>query len=172
MNASVLVAYATRYGSTQEVAEAIAATLLESGLHVDLRAMQDVETLEGYDAVVLGTALYMYHWHKDAVRFLARHRAALAKRPVAIFTLGPVHDPHDDKEFGDARTQLDKELAKYPWLEPVALELFGGAFDPAKLRFPLNVLAGKAPASDARGWTAIRAWAHDLAAKLEPVVPH
>jgi menaquinone-dependent protoporphyrinogen oxidase len=170
MKSSVLVAYTTRYGSTQEVAEAVAGTLREHGLQIEVRDMRDVQTLDGYDAVVLGAALYMFHWPRTAIRFLKRHRAALAERPVAIFALGPVHEPHDDKEFGVSRTQLDNELAKLPWLEPIALELFGGVFDPAKLRFPLNVLAGQAPASDARDWNAIRAWASDLATKFQPAL--
>jgi menaquinone-dependent protoporphyrinogen oxidase len=162
MTSSVLVGYATGYGSTQEVAEAIGATLREGGLEVDIRPVREVGNLEGYSAVVLGAPLVMHRVHKDAERFLSRHRQALTERPVAVFALGPVHDPHDEKEWQDSRAQLDKELAKYPWLTPAAVELFGGKFDPAKLAFPLNRLAGKEPASDARDWTAIRAWAADL----------
>ena len=112
MSASVLLAYATRYGSTQEVAEAVAATLRERGLEVDFQPMRDVRTLDQYCAVVLGAPLYMFHWHKDALNFLARHRAALTTRPVAIFALGPFHN--DDKEYQEVREQLDKELVKFP----------------------------------------------------------
>jgi menaquinone-dependent protoporphyrinogen oxidase len=170
MSTSVLVAYATRYGSTQEVAEAVAATLRESGLEVDLQPMRTVGTLTGYSAIVLGAPLYMFRWHKDALRFLARHRQALTERPVAVFALGPVHDPYDESEWQSSRAQLDKELAKFPWLVPVAVEIVGGKFDPAKLRFPINLFAGKEPASDIRDWTAIRAWASDLPGKLQPAV--
>jgi menaquinone-dependent protoporphyrinogen oxidase len=162
MASAVLVGYATKYGSTQEVAEVIAATLRESGLAVDIQPVREVRDLEGYGAVVLGAPLMMGRFHKDADRFLSRHRQALTERPVAVFALGPVHDPHDEKEWQDSRGQLDKELAKYPWLTPAAVELFGGKFDPAKLTFPLNRLAGKEPASDARDWAAIRTWAADL----------
>jgi menaquinone-dependent protoporphyrinogen oxidase len=108
----------------------------------------------------------MFHWHKDALGFLSRHREALTQRPVAVFALGPTHDPYDEKEWQDSRDQLDKELSKFPWLAPVALEMFGGKYDPAKLRFPINLLAGKEPASDLRDWTAIRAWAADLKPSL------
>ncbi|HEX6288134.1 MAG TPA: flavodoxin domain-containing protein [Herpetosiphonaceae bacterium] len=170
MNTPILIAYATRYGSTQEVAEVIAATLRQQGLVADLQPMGSVQTLDGYGAVVLGAALYMFHWPKDALRFLSRHRAALTERPVAVFALGPVHDPHDEQEWQASRAQLDQELARFPWLTPIAVALFGGTFDPAKLRFPMNWLAGKAPASDARDWTAIRSWAHDLAAALAPAL--
>jgi menaquinone-dependent protoporphyrinogen oxidase len=168
VSAFVLVGYATRYGSTQEVAEAVAETLREGGLTVELEPLRDVRTLEGYDAVVLGASLYMYRWHKDARRFLSRHRKALEERPVAVFALGPVHDPHDEEEWQDSRAQLDRALAKYSWFKPIAVEVFGGKFDPALLRFPLNLFAGKEPASDIRDWVAIRTWANNLAAKFEP----
>ena len=90
---------------------------------------------------------------------------------MAIFVLGPTHT--DEKEWQGSRAQLDKELAKYPWLNPVALEMFGGKYDPAKLRLADKLLAAlpaspahNMPASDARDWAAIRAWASNLAAKL------
>ena len=171
MATSVLVGYATRYGSTQEVAEAVVATLRKCGLAVDIQPMREVHTLTGYRAVVLGAPLFMFRWHKDALRFLSRFCEALRERPVAVFALGPTHDPYDEKEWRDSGAQLDKELAKFPWLTPVALEMFGGKYDPAKLRFPINWLAGKESASDLRDWTAVRAWASNLAAKLETALP-
>jgi menaquinone-dependent protoporphyrinogen oxidase len=167
MSTSVLVAYATRYGSTQEVAEAVTATLRECGLSVDLRPAHEVDTLTRYNAVVLGAALYMFRWHKDALRFLSRHRKALMERPVAIFALGPTHNPYDEKEWLNSNTQLDKGLAKFPWLKPIAREMFGGKYDPTKLRFPLNLFAGAEPESDLRDWTAISSWTNELALKLE-----
>ena len=170
MSTSILVAYATRYGSTQEVAEVVATTLREKGLEVAIQPMRDTLSLEGYHAVVLGAALYMNHWHKDALHFLSRFHEALMERPVAIFALGPLHT--DEKEWQGAREQLDKELEKFPWLTPIALEILGGKFDPAKLRFPYNLLPGlkNMPVSDVRDWTAIRAWASDLATKLQPIL--
>lgn len=166
MSTAVLVAYATSYGSTREVAEAIATSLRECGLAVDVQPAREVSSLADYGAVVLGAPLIMFHWHKDAHKFLSRHREALGQRPVAIFTLGPVSVPRNDKEWQDSHVQLDKELAKYPWLSPVAIEILGGKFDPKELRFPMSWLASKAPASDARDWDAIRAWASGLCAKL------
>ena len=168
MSSLVLVAYATRHGSTQEVAGAVAASLRERGLDVELQPAREVQGLERYQAIVLGTALYMFHFHKDARRFLARHRAALAERPVAIFALGPINDV--EKEWQGVRAQFDKELAKFPWLAPVAKEVFGGKFDPAKLRFPYNLLPAhkRLPASDIRDWKAIHDWAGGVAGKLQP----
>ena len=86
---------------------------------------------------------------------------------MAIFALGPF-TTGDEKEWQGSREQLDKELAEFPWLTPVALEIFGGKFDPAKLRFPYNLFMHQVPAIDLRDWTAIRAWASNLAVKLQP----
>jgi menaquinone-dependent protoporphyrinogen oxidase len=167
MATSILVAYATRYGSTQEVAESIAAALREGGLEADLQPMRSVKTLDAYRAVVLGAALYVGKWHKDAHQFLSRHQAALIQRPVAIFALGPIGT--DEKEMQGSRAQLDKELASYTWLAPVAMEMFVGRYDPARLRFPDSLLTRlpasplhQLPASDQRDWAAIRGWANTL----------
>ena len=172
---SILVTYASRYGSTQEVAEAVTATLREHGLEVDLRPMREVRTLEGYRAVVMGAPLYIGHWQKDMQSFLAQHRESLMQRQVALFTLGPTQP--DEKDWEDVRAQLEQEMAKYPWLKPAATELFGGKYDPAKLRFPDTLLAKlpasplhKMPASDIRDWTAIRTWASNLVTQLQPAL--
>jgi menaquinone-dependent protoporphyrinogen oxidase len=168
MSARILVGFATRTGSTQEVAETIAATLREGGLSIVCQPMKEVQTLDGYGAVVLGAPLYMFRWHKDAKRFLSRHHQALMERSVAVFALGPFHD--EAKEFQDARAHLDKELLKFPWFAPAAIEIFGGKFDPTKLSFPMNLIPAlkQMPASDIRDWAAIRAWASGLAATLQP----
>jgi menaquinone-dependent protoporphyrinogen oxidase len=172
MSASVLVAYATRYGSTQEVAEAVEATLRERGLEVDIQPMRKVRSLDQDRAVVLGAPLFWNGWHKDAHSFLSRHREALTQRPVAIFALGPFHSPIDEKEWQYSREQLEKELAQFPWLNPAAIEIFGGKFDPEKLTFPHNLVPAlkQIPASDIRDWTAIRAWVSDLATQFQPML--
>ncbi len=171
MSDSILVAYATRYGSTQEVAERVAATLRECGLKVEVKPARQVRDLEGYRAVVLGAPLYIGRWLKDAQSFLGRHQQALIGRPVAIFTLGPTQA--EGLKSPEVRVQLDQELAKYPWLKPIAAELFGGKYDPAKLHFLDRLLGAlpasplyNMPASDVRDWEAISAWANSLVAKL------
>jgi len=171
METKVLVAYASTNGSTQEIAEAIAGTLRENGLSVDLQPMRKVQSLQEYRAVVLGAPLYMFHWHKDVLKFLPKHRDALVELPVAIFASGPSFTG-DEKECQEVHRQIHKELAKFPWLTPLAVEIMGGKFDPAKLRFPLNLLPAlkNLPASDLRDWTAIRAWASGLAVKFQPAV--
>lgn len=171
MATSVLVGYATRYGSTQEVAEAVAAALREGGHEVKVERLKDVRSLEGYSAVVVGAPLYIGSLLDDAKRFLTQHQAALAQRPLAVFSLGPLDLA--EAEAKGAREQLDKELAKFPALKPVDVALFAGKFDPKALRFPdslLTVLPAsplhQRPASDKRDWAAIRAWAGQLPAKL------
>src|SRR5512147_1212577 len=117
MHEKVLVAYASKYGSTQEVAEAVAETLRERGIEVDLQPMRKVRTLAGYGTVVLGAPLYFGFWHKDAINFLSHNEDTLSQQPVAIFPLGPISN--DKEELQGSRAQLDKELAKFPWLRPV-----------------------------------------------------
>jgi menaquinone-dependent protoporphyrinogen oxidase len=174
MAAPILVAYATKYGSTQEVAEAIAARLREHALEVEVQPASAVRSLDQYSAVVLGGPFFVGRWHKDTSSFLKRHRAALMARPVAIFALGPLAGS-TEQQWQDAREQLDKTLPNFPWLAPVAVEMFGGVYDPAKLRFPDSLVRSlpasplkNAPASDARDWPAIRAWADKLASTLQP----
>jgi len=160
---SILLAYATRFGSTQEVAETVAATLREAGLEVDLQPMQDVKSLECYDAVVLGAAIYNAKWNVVAHQFVSQYQDALAQLPVAIFTLGPLSA--SDAAKRNSRRQLDMELAKYPWLKPVALEIFAGKYDPSKPG--MGFFDRFLPARDVRNWDAIRAWANELSAQLQ-----
>lgn len=150
----ILVAYASRHGSTREVAEAVAGELLLQGLEVELRDAASVRSVAGYGAVVLGGALYTGRLHRDARRFLARHGK---ERPLAVFALGP--KTLAEEEVAQSRAQLDKALVG---LEPVSAAIFGGVVDPAKLRFPFS----RMPASDARDWDAIRAWARSLVGEL------
>lgn len=159
---SILVSYASRYGSTQEVAETIANTLRDAGLVVDIQPMKDVTKLNSYDAVVLGAAIYNARWHPDAHNFLLQHQEDLKQRPVAIFVLGPIAPTNG--AMRNSRRQLDSELAKYPWLKPAAVAIFAGKYDPSKpgMGFFERLL----PASDHRDWAAIRAWGNALPAQL------
>jgi len=163
--AKVLVAYASKYGSTREVAEAVAAGLREQGHDSDVRAARDVRDVDGYSAVVLGGALYFFRWHRDARRFLARHRRALEHVPVAVFGMGPIEDTAE--QFEGARKQVDKALGKHGWLEPASVAVFGGRVDPSGLRFPDNNPAFKSmPPTDIRDWGEIRLWAQELTSSL------
>ena len=156
----VLVAYASKRGSTREVAEAVAGPLAEDGLDVETRAADEVDDLTPYAGVVLGGGLYMGRWHKDARRFIAQYRKALRDMPVAVFAMGP--DKMDAEKVAGSRAQLDRALAKVPEIETISVAIFGGVVDPSMFPFPLN----RIPASDARDWDAIRTWADEVGAVL------
>ena len=146
---NVLMAYATKNGSTQQVAEVIAATLREHGSRVALLPARAVrEPVTGYELVVLGAPLYSGRWHRDAHRFLRRHRRELSGVPVAVFGMGPRSDTED--AWRRSRAQLDRALAKRGWLGPVAVTVFGGVDPPGH---------GKRPRRDLRNWETIRGWA-------------
>ena len=170
MNGKVLVAYATRYGSTGEVAEAIALRLHELGLEADAKSVKKAHSLDGYDGVIFGAPFYLGGMLKDGRAWLESQRAALEQRPSAIFTLGPTSAADD---LAEASKQIDKVLQALPWLEPVAATMFVGAYDPTRLRFadrlvtmpPASPLHGL-EAHDDRDWEAIRAWADTVAAAL------
>ena len=147
----VLVAFASRHGSTREVAEAISLRLKERGFDVQLQPAREVRgSIAECAMVVLGAPIYSGRWHRDAQRFLKRHRAELIGVAVAVFGMGP-RDPSEE-HWQRSRNQLDRALSKRPWLNPVAVAVFGGV-DPPQAREPHR---------DLRDWDAIRAWADRL----------
>ena len=163
MTSPVLVAYATKAGSTREVAEVVARTLREHGLEAAVRPAEELGTLAPFVSVVLRSAIYMGRVHKAARRFLRSHREQLAELPVAVFGMGPA--ALTDEDIASSRAQLDHALAPYPELRLATVAIFGGVVDPGKLRFPFN----RMPATDARDWTAIRSWADAVANAVTPV---
>jgi len=167
MSPRVLVAYATNCGSTKEVAETVAEELTQTGLPAEVVLAHMVRDISAYSLVVLGAPLYMFRWHHDGHQFLSRHRKGLERLRLAIFALGPIEDKPE--QWLGAREQLDKELKRYTWLNPVAKEIFGGRFDPAALRFPYTLIPAMnmIPPTDLRDWDRIRAWSRSLAGQTE-----
>jgi menaquinone-dependent protoporphyrinogen oxidase len=161
-----LVAYATKHGSTEEVARSIGDLLRDAGHHVDIRDAAAVTDVDEYDGVILGGSLYMGRWHADARAFLRRHRAALEERRLAVFALGPL--TLDDEQVAGSRKQLDKALT-HLGVDPQLVTVFGGVVDPEQLHFPFN----RMPKTDARDWSEITAWANEVALRAadyaEPV---
>jgi menaquinone-dependent protoporphyrinogen oxidase len=160
MEPKTLIAYASKHGSTQEVAEQVAETLRGGGLDADVRPAASVDDLAAYDAVVIGGALYMGRWHRDARRLLDRVSHELRDRPVFVFGMGPMD--LEEKSVEGARKQVDRALAKVPDVQPVSVAIFGGVVHPGELHFPFNHMHE----TDARDPEAIRAWADDIAAVL------
>jgi len=100
----VLVAYATKHGSTGEIAEAIGHVLRGPDTIVDVVPTREVTDLGPYQAVILGSALYAAHWQRDANRFVTRHLAALQERPVWLFSSGPLDRSADAGTLPVARS--------------------------------------------------------------------
>ena len=160
MPLKILVAYATKKGSTQEVATAIAAELAARGADVTTLAAGDVADVTPYDGVVVGGSLYMGRWHADARRLLARQAERLAARPLAVFAIGPLTSGVDD--LAEARKQLDHALGRLTGVHPATVAVFGGVVNPEKLHFPFSHMA----ATDARDWDQIRGWARKIGASF------
>jgi len=163
----ILIAYGTRYGSTREVAGTVAATLGEQGIDADVKQAREVRSLDGYDAVVLGTPLYLGALHKDVRALLEKNQAALEHTPFALFALGPIKA---DDGLDASREQLLTALAKLPVPTPAATVVFVGAYDPSRLGFRDKMIAALAAsplhsevAHDDRDWETIRGWAAELA---------
>lgn len=164
---TVLVAYASKHRATAEIAEAIADELRAHGHTVEC-AQAAAATVNGYDAVVLGSGVYMGRWLGDARAFLKDHHDALAARPLWLFSSGPV---------GEQAAQLatDPTAGEPAKIGRAAQDLaarghivFGGAVpdDPSGLVEKAVVHSVPAADHDARDWTVIRDWASGIAAEL------
>jgi menaquinone-dependent protoporphyrinogen oxidase len=172
----VLVAYASRHGATQGIAERIADRLRAAGLAAEARRVSDVRDVSGYDAFVIGSAAYMFHWLKEAREFVNRHRAVLAARPVWLFSSGPVGTDTMDKEGRDVLVVNEpKEFDELRgMLHPQGVRVFFGAWDPTarpaglmeRLVLRMPAVREALPTGDFRDWPAIEAWADSIAAEL------
>ncbi len=177
----VLVAYASRYGATQGIAERIAATLRREGLKVKVQAAQQADDPASYDAAVIGSALYFFHWMKHARKFVRRNSDALAKRPVWLFSSGPLGSQAKDAQGRDLRVVTEpKELAEFKnTIRPRDHRVFFGAMDHSKLGFahrlllklPVNRDNALFPEGDFRDWNEIEAWASSIAHALKALAP-
>jgi menaquinone-dependent protoporphyrinogen oxidase len=158
----VLVAYSSRHGGTAEMAEWIAAELAQAGLPVDTRDVAAVDSLEGYDAVVLGSGVYMRSWRRDARRFLRRHRRELTDLRVWLFSSGPV-DPDASVPNNDIGPGLARRAQQ---IEAEGHVTFGGVLRTDTEGWLARRLARRGMAGDYRNETAVRAWAESIAATL------
>ncbi len=168
MDVQVLVAYATKYGATAEIAEKIGQVLREVGLRADVLSVDRIGDLTSYQAVVLGSAVYVGQWRKEATKFLEANEKKLAERPVWLFSSGPTGE-------GDA-AQLMKGWRFPEAQQPIAdriqprdIAVFHGLMDMKKLGLAekLIIKAIKSPAGDFRDWVAITSWAAAIADALK-----
>lgn len=163
----VLVAYATRFGSTADVAEHIADVLRDAGMRVVLRRTQAVDSVAAYDAVVFGSPVFDQQWLPDADELVQRNLRALATRPVWLFSVGT---------FGDRKRVIGRLMRREPRniasvraaIEPRGYRVFAGVIDRAQWPLPsralYHLLGGRL--GDNRDWDEIGRWAREIAAAL------
>jgi menaquinone-dependent protoporphyrinogen oxidase len=161
MATRVLVAYASKAGSTAEVADAIARRLAGAGLAVDVRRARNVRSVDGYAAVIVGSAIRAGRWLSEASGFARNHREALAARKTAFFTLCMTLQQDTPEHREKVAAYLEPVRAI---LEPDEIEFFAGKMDYRKLALAprLIVKRMKVPEGDFRNWHAIGAWADAL----------
>jgi menaquinone-dependent protoporphyrinogen oxidase len=156
----ILIAVASRHGSTHEIADVLARELGTAGHTVDVQSVEVSSTVEGYDAAVIGSAVYMGKWLPQAEQFVDRHQAHLAAMPVWLFSSGPLGS--DDPQPNGDPAHLDQLISR---TGARGHRTFVGKLDKDGLGFGerLIVRAVKAPDGDFRDWVAIKVWADEIA---------
>jgi len=164
--ARVLVTYASRMGSTQEIAEAIGYELETVGIDVIVAPCADNVSPEGFDGVIIGSAIYTRRWVKAATKYLKRHAHELDRRKTWLFHSGPCGEGARDEEV-QAPKAVQRVIAPLGLSAPVT---FGGRLDVDHAIGPVSRwMSAAGPLSgDFRDWDRIRAWASDIAHQLDP----
>ncbi len=150
----VLVAAASRHGATYELAQAIGSVIAAQGLSVDVRHLEEVTNPAAYNALVLGSAVYMGRWTKEATGFLEQHERAIVTRPTWLFSSGPIG--------GVGEFEADPLVVATGAREH---HLFGGRLVKGFLGRRERLVAGvlRAPEGDYRDWAVVTAWATAIA---------
>ncbi len=158
-----MVAYATKYGSTKEIAEKIGEVLIQSGLQADVMQISRVNDLTPYTAVVVGSAVYIGNWRKEAVKFMKKNAQALTARPVWIFSSGPAGegDPVELLKGWRFPTSLQPSIDQ---IKPRDIAVFHGNVQVEKMSFleKWMIRNVKSPVGDFRQWDDITAWATSI----------
>jgi menaquinone-dependent protoporphyrinogen oxidase len=172
---SILVAYASKHGSTGGIADRIAERLRAAGLDAEAMPVRSVRDVASYDAVILGSALYMFHWMKEARSFAGRNRGVLTRKPVWLFSSGPTDMKPDAQGRGPLEISGPREIDELgEMLHPRDHQVFFGAwrreYKPIGFveRLAMAMPAARAafPDNDLRDWPRIEAWADEIAAEL------
>lgn len=160
----VLVTAASRHGATTAIADTITRVLAEEGLQAEAHPPEEVETLDGFDAVVAGSAVYVGRWLPAAIDLMKRHEGALRERPVWLFSSGPLGAP-EAKPEGDPEGVAELVEA----INARAHRIFPGSVDRGLLSFTEKVVvrAVRAPVGDFRDWPAVESWARGIAGQLQ-----
>jgi menaquinone-dependent protoporphyrinogen oxidase len=165
----VLVAYASKNGSTAEIAEAVSTELEHHGLEVDCLEAGSVRQIERYGAVVLGSAVYAKRWRRSARRFLRRHGRKLASLPWWVFSSGPVGEPKPDDPRAAAWLEPPRTMAKVERLGARGHVVFGGRvpLEPHNFIERAMVKNTLAEFADRRDWEEISRWAGEIARQVQ-----
>ncbi len=168
MDKKILVAYASKYGSTAGVADAIGKELCDRGAAVDVCRLQNVGDLNEYRGVVVGSAIYRGKWLPEAMDFVERSRGVLRQVPVAYFLVCMTMRESTEENRRKVLAYLDPVLKAVPQVQPVKVGTFTGALNYSNLSSPIKVIMKLkgAQEGDFRDWTAIRNWADGLCSLL------
>jgi menaquinone-dependent protoporphyrinogen oxidase len=166
MKQRVLVAYASRAGSTAQIAQAIGQQLCAMGWDADVQEVQAVRNLDDFQAVVLGSAIRYGQWLPEMSKFVQAQRLALGRLPVALFT-AHMQALDDTTASVQARTAYTRDI--HAWVTPRAEAFFAGKIDLQTLSFfeRMAVKLVKSPIGDKRDWSRIQAWASSLQNSLQ-----
>jgi len=165
MDRKILVTYASKYGATKEIAEKIGAVLCQAGLQADVLPVDGIRNLSPYQAVILGSAVYVGKWHKGAVEFLQTNEKILADRPVWLFSSGPTGEGNPVELVEGKRLPASLQPVA-DRIRPRDIAVFHGYINADKINFiekwAIKSLVKK-PFGDFRDWEAITSWATSVA---------
>ena len=162
----ILIAYATRAGSTKEIAQTIAESLTEHGGRVEVHPVKEIMSLEPYRAVILGSAIRAGSWLPEAVAFVKQHKSDLEQLPLVYFVVCATMHEDTPKHHDEVLAYLKPVRAM---LEPLEIGLFAGKLDATTLGFfeKLLVKAMHSEQDDWRDWEAVHDWAGKIYDRLE-----
>jgi menaquinone-dependent protoporphyrinogen oxidase len=166
MKKKILVAYASRAGSTSDVAQAISEQLCALGFDAIALPVKSVKKIDGYDAAILGSAVYYGTWLPEMLKFMTEQQEPLNSIPTAIFSMHMQATDNNAASHDKRETYIQ---AARDQIRPFSKAYFAGKVDPASLSFfkRIAVKLVKSPIGDKRDWTKIRAWTNALGQSLE-----